>query len=149
MELTNELTVIISMFAMVISMFAILAGFIVAVWRGQATLIQRIDERLQAHREETRANRKEDREEARANRKEDREELRAFRAEVRANRKEDREEARANREEDREDFREFRTETRNSFNLTNQNIEKIAEQVGSHAERVATVEGYISAVSDR
>ena len=84
MELTNELTVIISMFAMVISMFAILTGFIVAVWRGQATLIQRID-----------------------------------------------------------------AETRNSFNLTNQNIEKIAEQVGSHAERVATVEGYISAVSDR
>ena len=142
MELTNELTVIISMFAMVISMFAILAGFIVAVWRGQATLIQRIDERLQAHRDETRANRKEDREEARANREADREELRAHRME-------DREEARANRKEDREDFREFRTETRNSFNLTNQNIEKIAEQVGSHAERVATVEGYISAVSDR
>ena len=142
MELTNELTVIISMFAMVISMFAILTGFIVAVWRGQATLIQRIDERLQADREELRAHRKEDREEARANREADREELRAHRME-------DREEARANRKEDREDFREFRTETRNSFNLTNQNIEKIAEQVGSHAERVATVEGYISAVSDR
>ena len=126
------------------------AGFIVAVWRGQATLIQRIDERLQAPpRRNTRQHARKTAKKHAPNREEDREELRTFRTEVRANRKEDREEARANREEDREDFREFRTETRNSFNLTNQNIEKIAEQIGSHAERVATVEGYISAVSDR
>ena len=58
-----------------------------------------------------------------------REELQAFRAEVTANREQD------------------RAETRDNFNTVNRNIEKLTEQLGNHAERVAAVEGYISAVS--
>ena len=213
MELTNELTAIISVFAMVISMFAILAGFIVAVWRGQAALIHRINERFQVHRDEARADRMEDREETaglphrsthqpqgrpqrttglphrnprqpqgrpqrtpgvphrnprqlqhhepkhrrqhsrdralHVNRETDREEARTNRETDREDFRDFRTETRDNHETDREDFRDFRTETRDNFNTTNRNIEKIAEQVGSHAERVATVEGYMSAVSDR
>ena len=120
MELTNELTVIISMFAMVISMFAILAGFIIVVWRGQAAINRHIDEQFGVFRQEFEKFRTETRQE-----------FEKFRTEI------------------RQEVGEFRTETRNNFNTTNQNIEKVAEQVGSQAERVATVEGYISAVSDR
>ena len=135
MELTNELTVIISMFAMVISMFAILAGFIIVVWRGQAAINRHIDEQFRVFRTEIRQEFEEFRTETRQESKE-------FRTEIR-------QEFRVFRTETRQESKEFRTETRNNFNTTNQNIEKVAEQVGSQAERVATVEGYISAVSDR
>ena len=53
------------------------------------------------------------------------------------------------RAETRTDLRESAPRPRDNFNTVNQNIEKLAAQVGSHAERVATVEGYITVVSDR
>ena len=110
-------------------MLAILVTVVGLSWRSRVTSDRRTDQERLEFRSEIRGALQESRTEAR-------EELREFRTEVASN-----------REHDRAEAREFRVETRDNFNTVNRNIEKLTEQLGSHAERVAAVEGYISAVS--
>ena len=128
-------------------MLAILVTVMGLSWRSRITSDRRTDQERHEFRTETREALQEFRTEARefraevaANREQNRSEAREFRAEVRTNREQDRAEA-------REELQAFCAETRDNFNTVNRNIEKLTEQLGGHAERVAAVEGYISAVS--